>query len=176
MKMEIESKEENDGSCKSSLQPSEWEKEKKFISDSAKTQRNFSRPGIRINTSKGKRYVQVKDIFGKWNTVGELNPRNLGTAFGIFMDGIEETENTRWKDHGIKKGAIKSFEDLREFKESSQDDEVKIKKTWEMFDKRLKANRKLRKKQFKALRKVMTPEKEEITKTEEGEGKDNDVQ
>ena len=164
-----EKTEENHGGCKDLIQP-EWEKKKEEILNPSDYHRYRARykPSIRINSSKGKYYVQYKNCWNQWDTIGELNPRNLGTAFGIFMDDIRKIEELRWKKTGIEKGALKSEEDEKEFDRASKDWQGKLDKTIEVSTARSARGRKRRKKQMKALRQVMTPEKDlKVPKREE---------
>lgn len=155
------SEKKNDG-CKGSLQPlSEWERKKqKILDDGVKSYysaRSIHKPAIRVNSSKGIHYVQYKDAYGNWNTIGKLSAKNLGTAFGMRMDDIDDHERKKWKAHGIRKGVITDLETEEEFDRASRDFQGKLDAYVKTFLDRRKLTRK-KKKQMKALIRVMKPE------------------
>jgi hypothetical protein len=108
---------------------------------------------MRINGAKGHYYVQVKDATGRWETVGELNAKNLGLAFGMMMEDVNELEKIRVQAQGIKHGAIYDPDSLKEFEEAAKDREGRAENEIEMFR---KSTAKTRKERKKAMRKLVS--------------------
>ena len=160
-------KEENDGSCKDSLQLDKLKEMFAEVRGYYRARRVF-RPTVRINCSKGKCYVQVKDSRDKWNSVGRATPTNLGIAFGLMMEEVNTIKELQIKEVGIKKGIFKNDKDLEKFKKGQEDSTAQAKASLEMFNKRMKKEKKLRKKKKRTMFKAMKPEAKKERTEEKG--------
>jgi hypothetical protein len=156
LKALLENRIDFDESCKTCLQPP------------STSRRKDTKPMLRINKSKDKKYVQLKGINSNdWTTLGEATPETLGTAFGILMQEILNRERDKTEDLGRKHQIITDNQSEREFRHASKDEE----KIWEGRDKLgetsvenfgKKINREMRaKKRLARYLKIPKPKKEE---------------
>jgi len=118
--------------------------------------KKFYNPAMRVNSAKGHSYVQVRDFLtGKWLTVGELSPKNLGLGFGMLMEAIRENHQEKAFDSAEKHGIEWNPKTKKEFYETWNDQEAILAKDHEMFTKKLENMKKVEKRIWKKMRKAL---------------------